>query len=232
MPTAINPESDAPAASLAAGGEALSRARAKAVDARGASTREQLVRHAQTLIRKRGCNGFSYRDLAEEIGVKTASIHYHFPVKDDLLFEALEDYLARTIEVLQEIEGMTADPRERLLIYSARVSGAQDGQVCLCGMLSADFASLSERLRHSLQRMYGVHERWLAGVIEAGTRLGTLRGSADPQADGRWLYSALQGALLSSRLFGSFSRVRDVVNAMLVEPLAPGDPAGPVDRPQ
>src|SRR5690606_22091844 len=42
-----------------------------------ATTREQLVCHAQALIRQRGYNGFSYRDLAEHVGVKTASIHYY-----------------------------------------------------------------------------------------------------------------------------------------------------------
>ena len=34
---------------------------------------------AETLVRTRGYNGFSYRDLAEQIGIKTASIHYRFP---------------------------------------------------------------------------------------------------------------------------------------------------------
>jgi TetR/AcrR family transcriptional repressor of nem operon len=38
--------------------------------------REQLLEHTLILIRQRGCNGFSYRDLAELVGVKTSSIHY------------------------------------------------------------------------------------------------------------------------------------------------------------
>ncbi len=47
-------------------------------------------RMPKRLIRTRGCNGFSYRDLAEHVGVKTSSIHYYFPGKDDLLYEAVE----------------------------------------------------------------------------------------------------------------------------------------------
>ncbi len=54
------------------------------------TTRELLLAHAEKLIRTRGCNGFSYRDLAEHVGVKTSSIHYYFPGKDDLLYEAVE----------------------------------------------------------------------------------------------------------------------------------------------
>ena len=65
---------------------------AKSPAASSANTRDQLLAHAEKLIRTRGCNGFSYRDLAEHVGVKTSSIHYYFPGKDDLLYEAVEAY--------------------------------------------------------------------------------------------------------------------------------------------
>ena len=47
-------------------------------------TRMEIIDLAERLVRVRGYNGFSYRDLAEQIGIKTASIHYHFPTKADL----------------------------------------------------------------------------------------------------------------------------------------------------
>ena len=47
------------------------------------SVREQLLAHALELIQRRGYNGFSYRDLAELVGVKTSSIHYYFPYSGD-----------------------------------------------------------------------------------------------------------------------------------------------------
>ncbi|MFY1975969.1 TetR/AcrR family transcriptional regulator, partial [Achromobacter dolens] len=54
------------------------------------------------------CNGFSYRDLAEHVGVKTSSIHYYFPGKDDLLYEAVEAYSARALASVRSID--TAQP--------------------------------------------------------------------------------------------------------------------------
>ena len=47
------------------------------------SVREQVLEHTLVLIRRRGVNGFSYRDPTELVGVKTSSIHYYFPSKDD-----------------------------------------------------------------------------------------------------------------------------------------------------
>ena len=44
------------------------------------STRERILDSAQALAQARGFNAFSYADIATELGVKKASIHYHFPV--------------------------------------------------------------------------------------------------------------------------------------------------------
>jgi TetR/AcrR family transcriptional repressor of nem operon len=182
-----------------------------------ASTREQLVSHAQTLIRQRGYNGFSYRDLAEQIGVKTASIHYHFPSKDDLLLAAVEDYTHKSAAVLQmlnEVENAV----DRLDRFALRLVNAPSGQICMCGMLSADLASLSDRVRDALQSFYRLNERWLAKVVADGVKDGSLKSSGDAESDGRWLFAAFQGALMGSRLFQNTDRIVDVVDAVRVTP--------------
>ncbi len=77
------------------------------------SVREQLIEHALVLIRRRGFNGFSYRDLAELVGVKTSSIHYYFPSKDDLVLEAVREYSARTYERIRAIDTNCRPPNRR-----------------------------------------------------------------------------------------------------------------------
>ena len=32
-------------------------------------------------MRRGGFHGFSFRDLAADVGIKSASVHYHFPIK-------------------------------------------------------------------------------------------------------------------------------------------------------
>ncbi|EQD50561.1 transcriptional regulator, TetR family, partial [mine drainage metagenome] len=44
---------------------------------------EKIIDVAQQLVQSRGFNAFSYRDLADRISIRTASIHYYFPKKDD-----------------------------------------------------------------------------------------------------------------------------------------------------
>ena len=48
-------------------------------------TQDRLVEIGETLMRQRGYGGFSYADLALKAGIRKASIHHHFPTKDDLV---------------------------------------------------------------------------------------------------------------------------------------------------
>jgi AcrR family transcriptional regulator len=49
-----------------------------------ADTRETILRAARTRARAHGYGGLNFRDLATDVGIKSASIHYHFPTKADL----------------------------------------------------------------------------------------------------------------------------------------------------
>ena len=55
------------------------------------STRESIIETAHRLLLQRGMNGFSYRDIAEPLGVKNAAVHYHFPSKMDLVEALIRD---------------------------------------------------------------------------------------------------------------------------------------------
>ena len=178
-----------------------------------ATTREQLIEHAQCLIQRRGYNGFSYRDLAEHVGVKTASIHYYFPAKDDLLVEVVDQYTTQVRGVLQGID-TSLPAKDRLCRYASLFQNGPNDRICLCGMLAADFASLSDRARQSVQAFFRLHENWLAAVVAAGVQDGSLQSSGDTQADGRWLFAAFQGALMAARLFQDPQRLREMVDVI------------------
>lgn len=183
-----------------------------------ANTREQLLDHAQCLIKRRGYNGFSYRDLAEHVGVKTASIHYYFPAKDDLLIAVIDRHTEEIRGYFRDLDSRLP-AKERLFSYIDLFLGGPSDQICLCGVLAADFASLSDRSRQSVQAFFHVHEGWVSRVIAEGVTDGTLKSTGDTEIDGRWVFAALQGGLLGSRLFQDRQRlenVRTVVERMHV----------------
>lgn len=182
------------------------------------TTREQLLDYAQKLIRTRGCNGFSYRDLADHVGVKTSSVHYYFPCKDDLLYEAVENYTGSALETLRGISP-TLPAKERLDAYIAMVEShiCQADQLCLGGMLAAELNTLPERVRAALQAFFTVEENWLAKVLADGAREGTLRYASTPEKAARALFATVQGCLLGARLFQRPPELREALGALYVQ---------------
>lgn len=182
------------------------------------TTRELLLAHAEKLIRMRGCNGFSYRDLAEHVGVKTSSIHYYFPGKDDLLYEAVEAYSTRALGAVRAID--TTQPAQAQLVqYLSMMESAAcgAGELCLGGMLAADVMSLSDRVRGALQGFFRAHEAWLARVLAEGAEQGTLKFSGTPEAAGRAVFATVQGCLLVSRLFQQPPALCEAISALYVQ---------------
>lgn len=178
------------------------------------SVREQLVEHALVLIRRRGFNGFSYRDLAELVGVKTSSIHYYFPSKDDLVLEAVREYSARMQARLRAIDpGLP--PAEQAWQYLAplRASAGTD-QACLVSMLSADVVVLPDAVRAVMQDHIRLNEQWLARLFEHAAAQRKTPYLVSPQQLAQVVFGALQNGLISARLFGTPDRL-DAAAALL-----------------
>ncbi|AUT45227.1 TetR/AcrR family transcriptional regulator [Achromobacter sp. AONIH1] len=190
---------------------------AKSPAASSANTRDQLLAHAEKLIRTRGCNGFSYRDLAEHVGVKTSSIHYYFPGKDDLLYEAVEAYSARALAALRAID-QSLPARAQLEAYlSLMESRACDsGELCLGGMLAAEVMTLPDRVRGALQGFFRAHEAWLARVLAEGKAQGTLKFNGTAESAGRAVFATVQGCMLVSRLFQQPPAFCEAIGALYV----------------
>ncbi|AZY48361.1 TetR/AcrR family transcriptional regulator [Bordetella avium] len=180
------------------------------------STRDQLLSHAQKLIRSRGCNGFSYRDLADYVGVKTSSIHYYFPCKDDLLLEALESYSSRALASLRNIDATLA-PRERLDRYFEKIEAqlCAGDELCLGGMLAAEIISLPESVRQALQGFFRGQEQWLMGVLRDGRADGSIVFHGDIETAARALFAAVQGLMITARLFREPARLKETLSDRL-----------------
>ena len=172
-------------------------------------TRRELLDLAETLVRTRGYNGFSYRDLAEQIGIKTASIHYHFPTKGDLgeaLIENEREVFARN---LAQLDAAEKDPRRRLerfiQLFQATTIGC-DNRMCLGAMLAVEQETLPDAVGQAVRRLFADNEDWLAKLLEEGRKKRQFRFKGSADAAARFLFSSLEGALLTARAFHDTGR--------------------------
>src|ERR1039458_1202955 len=103
------------------------------------NTADRMLDVAERLVQVRGFNGFSYADIARELGITKASLHYHFPGKAELGEALIHRYAARFGEALTEIDRDIAGPRAKLDAYVAIYSNVlSEGRMCLCGILAAE----------------------------------------------------------------------------------------------
>lgn len=153
------------------------------------STRDQILDLAERGYRKGGFASLSYRDIAAELGIKSASVHYHFAHKEDLGKAVVERYTANIIKALGAPDDVGESPEKRLqrLANTYRAAYAETDSSCLCAVLG----SVSPDLPQSVQQSVLAYFRQVLNWTETATK--GLHGFSSAH-----IISALQGAMILS----------------------------------
>ncbi|MGH3478336.1 MAG: TetR/AcrR family transcriptional regulator [Nocardioidaceae bacterium] len=80
--------------------------------------REQILDAAARLFTGQGFAATSTREIADLVGIRQASLYYHFAGKDDILGELLEKTVRPTLDSLDELAPLT--PEARLYTLACR----------------------------------------------------------------------------------------------------------------
>lgn len=129
------------------------------------NTRGKILEVADDLVRRRGYNAFSYKDISEKLAIRPAAVHYYFPAKEDLG----EAILHREIE---KFEGNRVQWRGRRAV--AQLQGLIDvfkgyhdkGQICLMGSFCPDKDTLPVKMQEQLEKLCGLILDWVADLLE------------------------------------------------------------------
>ena len=177
-------------------------------DTRTPDTRTQLLDLAEAEIRLRGYHAVSFRDLADALGIKSASVHYHFRQKEDLGLAVIARYRDRFFDALTAAVGPNQDWDHLLAafqsVYRAALGGAD--RPCLCGVLGAESGGLPDGMTAAIAGFFQANIDWLAQAMPRDLDH-TIR-----RARATTMVSALQGAMLLSvamRDPGVFERTLD-----------------------
>ncbi len=159
---------------------------------------------AERLAQTRGYNGFSYADIAAELSVTKASLHYHFASKAELGRALIERYHDLFAGSLAAIDREAKGPRAKLERYAGLYQSVLSNQrMCLCGMLAAEYATLPVPMQEGLTRFFDANERWLTAVLQAGVRSAVFSFREPANERARLLLGALEGAMLVARSYGN-----------------------------
>jgi TetR/AcrR family transcriptional repressor of nem operon len=166
-----------------------------------AETRERILHLAKDILLRRSFHSFSYQDLADGIGIRKASIHYHFPSKEDLGVALIERIGAAMQRFAVELSESHRPPEERLGAFFRVMRGLLDegDKICVFGVLGAEFNALPPRMQAAYAQLLEAQHKWLARVLERGRERGVFRFTGTPEEEALIVGSTVQGALQIAR---------------------------------
>jgi TetR/AcrR family transcriptional regulator, transcriptional repressor for nem operon len=181
-------------------------------------TSQQILDIAQQLVQTRGFNAFSYADIAAELHISKASLHYHFASKAELGAKLIERYdagMAMAIDGIDVMGGGAATKLRRYMGIYAKVLA--DERMCLCGMLAAEFVTLPKAMQTALDSFFTLNEQWLVIVLEEGRVDGTLQFKGTPSEAAQYIIGSLEGSMMMARSRGGMLRFDAATRRLLAD---------------
>jgi len=170
----------------------------------------EILDAAEQMVRRGGYNGFSYREIAKRVGIKAASVHYHFPGKGDLGAAVARRYADRFLDAL----GDAGDPKTTPAVLLQRYVDAyrkgliDEGLMCLCGMLGAEVTALPEPVARETKRFFERNIDWLMQLFQRDAN------AEEPRKSALRTIAMLEGAMILARTLGDHSVFNDIANGV------------------
>lgn len=179
-------------------------------------TAHNILDRAEHYTQTHGFNAFSYRDIQHDLGIKTSSIHYYFPTKQDLALCMIDRYLERYQLTLNNIAQSNINALQKLQkLADIFIATFKAKKFCLCGMMALDIVTMPEPMNKRLALFFQVSETWIARVINEGITDKSIRDSVNPEYEAAHYLATLEGCLLIARIRQRSNYLPSMIKALL-----------------
>ena len=184
------------------------------------NAKEAILEAAKRTAQAHGYSGLNFRELADEVGIKAASIHYHFPSKADLGAAVAKRYWEDSAAVLESLWTESSDPVRCLRQYpdTFRKSLENGNRICLCSFMSAEYDDLPEPVKKEVLAFADVNVAWLTRVLAAATEMN----AEESEQRARAIFAAVSGAQLMARSRAEISVFDALIDSYRVSRTAAG----------
>ncbi|MHA1565082.1 MAG: TetR/AcrR family transcriptional regulator [Alphaproteobacteria bacterium] len=153
----------------------------------------EILEIAERHMREGGFDAASFRDIAAQAGIKSASVHYHFPQKADLGVAVVHRYTDRVLAALAAPD----DPKETVAARIERLAEVyrsavlHDRLICLCAVLGAETLDLPKPVAEAVRQFFATILRWTETALATGQHGASPISLSAPQ-----IVATLQGAMI------------------------------------
>jgi TetR/AcrR family transcriptional regulator, transcriptional repressor for nem operon len=183
------------------------------------NSREKILASATRVAGAHGYGGLNFRDIAEDVGIRAASMYHHFPSKADLGAEVARRYWEEFEVMLNALLAESSDPIQCLRQYpdTFRKALQSDNRMCLCSFMAAEYDDLPDAVKKEVQIFSDVNVKWLAKVLSAAAVVS----AEESEGRARAIYAAIAGAQLMARSRSDISLYDALIESYRVAGLLP-----------
>jgi TetR/AcrR family transcriptional regulator, transcriptional repressor for nem operon len=160
-------------------------------------SRDKILAVATTIAQAHGYAGLNLRALADEVGIKAASLYYHFPSKADLAAAVAKRYWQDAAAAFEALSSRTPDPADCLRKYPGEFRKAleNNNRICLCSFMTAELDDLPVVVKTEVHAFTDVNVAWLGKTLVAAG----IASPKDAKKRAHAIFAAVAGAQLMAR---------------------------------
>ena len=166
--------------------------------------KDQILELATELLQTRGFTGFSYNDLSQRLGITKATIHHHFPNKEELGKAITEKYKVDIKNILCAAIKRSDNPWDQLNSYlelTLNIMKTPD-RICAAGSVQSEINVVPKSMRKTCCLLAEYEIKWISEVLKNGREKGVMNFPGKPENQAALIFSATQGAMQYGRAHG------------------------------
>lgn len=162
------------------------------------NAKEIILAEAKRIAQAHGYGGMNFRELADKVGIKPASIYHHFTSKADLGAAVARRYWEDAVVDLTAIGEEEADPKAAVSRYPEmfRRSLESENRLCLGSFMAAEHDDLPEKVMTEVRAFTDVNVAWLANMLVSA---GAVHSDGEAETRARAIFASVAGAQLMAR---------------------------------
>jgi TetR/AcrR family transcriptional repressor of nem operon len=176
------------------------------------STRDTIIKLGDELIRDKGYNAFSFYDIAKNLGIRNASIHYYFPTKEDLVISIIRHQQQLLDELMLSVNNKS--PLRKLNAYfSIYDTACAQNRVCLVGSLATDLHTVDLPVRAELKILVDNIIHWVSSILVEGRKDGSFYFEESGRTKALMIVTNMLAAVQLARITGEkdFQQIKSTI---------------------
>jgi len=164
----------------------------------------QIIKLSVELVKKYGYDSFSYADISRKFGIAKASIHHHFPKKDDLGLEICNYIHENMSKAFDKILSKDTSAKEKIQEYIDLYADMMDNgdNICPIASLQAESNIISEKMKKEVILIDDLENKFIETLLHLGIKSKEFIVTGSIKYEALLISSILKGALMYARIHG------------------------------